>query len=183
VVTEGVFTRMILDDPGLDGVAAVMFDEFHERSLDADLGLALARDAQTAGARGPAILVMSATLDGARISALLGDAPIVESQGRMFPVDTRYLGRDERQRLEERVAAPSSGPWPRRAGSLLVFLPGQGEIRRAETLLRTSACAGPRSMSRRCTARSIPPNRTGPSARAAPAGARWCWPPRSPRPA
>jgi ATP-dependent helicase HrpB len=136
VVTEGVFTRMILDDPGLDGVAAVIFDEFHERSLDADLGLALARDAQGLVREDLKILVMSATLDGARISALLGEAPIVESQGRMFPVDTRYLGRDERQRLEERVARAVERALAEESGSLLVFLPGQGEIRRTETLLR-----------------------------------------------
>jgi ATP-dependent helicase HrpB len=136
VVTEGVFTRMILDDPGLDGVAAVIFDEFHERSLDADLGLALARDAQGLVREDLKILVMSATLDGARISALLGDAPVVESQGRMFPVDTRYLGRDERLRLEERVARAIDRALAEEAGSLLVFLPGQGEIRRTETMLR-----------------------------------------------
>ena len=136
VVTEGVFTRMILDDPGLDGVAAVIFDEFHERSLDADLGLALARDAQGLVREDLKILVMSATLDGARISALLGDAPIVESQGRMFPIDTRYLGRDERQRLEERVVRAVERALAEEGGSLLVFLPGQGEIRRVETLLR-----------------------------------------------
>jgi len=136
VVTEGVFTRMILDDPGLDGVAAVIFDEFHERSLDADLGLALARDAQGLVREDLKILVMSATLDGARISALLGDAPVVESQGRMFPVDTRHLGRDERQRLEERAARAVERALVEEGGSLLVFLPGQGEIRRTETLLR-----------------------------------------------
>jgi ATP-dependent helicase HrpB len=136
VVTEGVFTRMILDDPGLDGVAAVIFDEFHERSLDADLGLALARDAQGLVREDLKILVMSATLDGARISALLGEAPVVESQGRMFPVDTRYLGRDERQRLEERVVRAVERALTEESGSLLVFLPGQGEIRRTETLLR-----------------------------------------------
>ena len=136
VVTEGVFTRMILDDPGLDGVAAVIFDEFHERSLDADLGLALARDAQGLVREDLKILVMSATLDGARISALLGDAPIVESQGRMFPVETRYLGRDERLRLEERVTRAVERALGEEAGSVLVFLPGQGEIRRVETLLR-----------------------------------------------
>ncbi|CAN5356199.1 ATP-dependent helicase HrpB [soil metagenome] len=136
VVTEGVFTRMILDDPGLDGVAAVIFDEFHERSLDADLGLALARDAQGLVREDLKILVMSATLDGARISALLGDAPIVESQGRMFPVETRYLGRDERQRLEERVTRAVERALAEERGGVLVFLPGQGEIRRVETLLR-----------------------------------------------
>ena len=141
VVTEGVFTRMILDDPGLDGVAAVIFDEFHERSLDADLGLALARDAQGLVREDLKILVMSATLDGARISALLGDAPVVESQGRMFPIDTRYLGRDERPQatrmgLEERVARAVERALAEESGSLLVFLPGQGEIRRTETMLR-----------------------------------------------
>src|SRR5207237_8843232 len=77
VVTEGVFTRLILDDPSLDGVAAVLFDEFHERSLDADLGLALARDVQAALRDDLRILVMSATLDGARVAALVGDAPVV----------------------------------------------------------------------------------------------------------
>src|SRR5580704_4690748 len=86
VVTEGVFSRMILDDPGLDGVAAVMFDEFHERSLDADLGLAFARDAQQVLRPDLKLLVMSATLDPAPVASLLDDAPIIESRGRMFPV-------------------------------------------------------------------------------------------------
>ena len=89
-----MFTRLILDDPSLDGVAAVLFDEFHERSLDADLGLALARDAQQGLREDLKLLVMSATLDGARVAALLGDAPVIESEGRAFPVETRYLGRD-----------------------------------------------------------------------------------------
>ena len=103
VVTEGVFTRMILDDPGLDGVAAVLFDEFHERSLDADLGLAFARDAQRLLRPDLRLLVMSATLDPAPVAALLDDAPIIESQGRMFPVETRYLGRDPALRIEDQV--------------------------------------------------------------------------------
>src|SRR5262249_26213254 len=96
VVTEGVFTRMIMADPRLDGVAAVLFDEFHERSLDADLGLALARDSQGVLREDLRLLVMSATLDGARVARLLDDAPVIESQGRMSPVETRYLGRDPR---------------------------------------------------------------------------------------
>ncbi len=87
---------MILDDPELAGVAAVLFDEFHERSLDADLGLAFARDAQQGLREDLKILVMSATLDGARVAKLLGDAPQVESDGRAFPVETHYLGRDAR---------------------------------------------------------------------------------------
>jgi ATP-dependent helicase HrpB len=135
VVTEGVFTRMILDDPGLESVAAVLFDEFHERSLDADLGLAFARDVQGLLREDLRLLVMSATLDGARVSSLLGDAPVIESQGRMFPVDTRYLGRDDRLRLEERVGRAVERALAEETGSLLVFLPGQGEIRRVESWL------------------------------------------------
>jgi ATP-dependent helicase HrpB len=135
VVTEGVFTRMILDDPALEGVAAVLFDEFHERSLDADLGLALARDSQGLLREDLRILVMSATLDGARVSALLGEAPVVESQGRMFPVQTRYAGRDPRAPLEEQVCRLVLRALAEEPGGQLVFLPGQGEIRRAERLI------------------------------------------------
>src|ERR1700691_2885669 len=104
VVTEGVFTRMILADPALDGVAAVLFDEFHERSLDADLGLAFALDAQQGLREDLRLLVMSATLDGARVRALLGDAPLIESQGRAFPVATRYVGRNPGARIDDEVA-------------------------------------------------------------------------------
>src|SRR5437867_1745024 len=94
VVTEGVFTRLILDDPALSGVAAVLFDEFHERSLDADLGLALALEVQQGLREDLRLLVMSATLDAGRVAELLGGARIIESRGRAFPVDTRYLGRE-----------------------------------------------------------------------------------------
>jgi ATP-dependent helicase HrpB len=136
VVTEGVFTRLVLDDPSLDGVAAVLFDEFHERSLDADLGLALARDAQQGLREDLKLLVMSATLDGVRVAALLGQAPVIESHGRSFPVETRYLGRDPRARIESQVAAAVEHALRAEAGSALVFLPGAGEIRRTETLLK-----------------------------------------------
>ncbi|MFN3659247.1 MAG: ATP-dependent helicase HrpB [Pseudolabrys sp.] len=136
VVTEGVFTRLVLDDPSLDGIAAVLFDEFHERSLDADLGLALARDAQAGLREDLKLLVMSATLDGARVAALLGNAPVVESEGRAFPVETRYLGRDPRARIEAQVADAVERALRAETGSLLVFLPGAGEIRRTETLLK-----------------------------------------------
>lgn len=135
VVTEGVFTRMIQDDPGLDGVAAVLFDEFHERSLDADLGLALARDSQSLLREDLRLLVMSATLDGAAVARLLGDAPVIESQGRAFPVETRYLGRDPAKRLDEQVARAVEKALAEESGSLLVFLPGQGEILRTRDLL------------------------------------------------
>jgi len=135
VVTEGVFTRMILADPELAGVACVIFDEFHERSLDADLGLALARDAQSVLREDLRLLVMSATLDGAAVARLLGEAPVIESQGRAYPVDTRYLGRDERLRLEDQVVRAVERALAEETGSLLVFLPGQGEIlRTAERL-------------------------------------------------
>ncbi|HMJ27516.1 MAG TPA: ATP-dependent helicase HrpB [Xanthobacteraceae bacterium] len=136
VITEGVFTRLILDDPSLEGIAAVLFDEFHERSLDADLGLALARDVQLALREDLKILVMSATLDGARVAALLGNCPVVESEGRAFPVDTRYLGRDPRERIERPVADAVQRALRADTGSLLVFLPGAAEIRRTETLLK-----------------------------------------------
>jgi len=136
VVTEGIFTRRVLDDPALEGVAAVLFDEFHERSLDADLGLALARDVQQGLREDLKILVMSATLDGARVGGLLGDAPLVESAGRAFPVDTRYVGRDPRVPIEREVADTAVRSLRADAGSLLVFLPGAAEIRRTETMLR-----------------------------------------------
>src|SRR5436190_17433205 len=136
VVTEGIFTRLILDDPELSGVAAVLFDEFHERSLDADLGLALAGDARQGLREDLKILVMSATLDGARVAKLLGGAQVIESQGRAFPVETDYLGRDPRAPIERQVADAALRALRAQPGSLLVFLPGAGEIRRTETLLR-----------------------------------------------
>ena len=136
VVTEGIFTRLILDDPELSGIAAVLFDEFHERSLDADLGLALARDAQQGLREDLKILVMSATLDGARVAKLLGGASVIESEGRAFPVETDYLGRDPRAPIERQVADAALRALRAQGGSLLVFLPGAGEIRRTETLLR-----------------------------------------------
>jgi ATP-dependent helicase HrpB len=134
IITEGVFTRLILDDPMLDGVAAVIFDEFHERSLDADLGLALARDAQQGLREDLRILVMSATIDGARIAQLLGDAPVIASEGRAFPVETRYVGRDPRP-IEPQVADTITRAMRAETGSLLAFLPGAAEIRRTQTLL------------------------------------------------
>ncbi len=130
VVTEGVFTRMILDDPELSGIGAVLFDEFHERSLDADLGLALALDCQRGLREDLRILAMSATLDGARAAQLLGNAPVIESVGRAFPVETRYFGRDDNSRIEDRMADAVMRALRTESGSILAFLPGQGEIRR-----------------------------------------------------
>jgi ATP-dependent helicase HrpB len=135
VVTEGVFTRMILGDPGLSDVGAVLFDEYHERSLDADLGLALALDCQRGLREDLRILVMSATLDGARVAQLLGDAPVIASAGRAFPVETLYLGRDAGTRIEDQVADAVMRALRTETGSILAFLPGQGEIRRVEERL------------------------------------------------
>jgi ATP-dependent helicase HrpB len=135
VVTEGIFSRQILDDPELSGVAAVLFDEFHERSLDADLGLALARDAQTGLREDLRILVMSATLDGARVASLLGDAPVVASEGRAFAVETRYLGRRADAPLERQMADAIATALRADPGSLLAFLPGAAEIRRTQNFL------------------------------------------------
>ena len=134
VVTEGIFTRLVLDDPMLEGVAAVLFDEFHERSLDADVGLALARDAQQGLREDLRLLVMSATIDGARIAKLLGEAPVVAAEGRAFPVETRYLGRDMRP-IEQQVADAIVRAMRADPGSALVFLPGTAEIRRTAALI------------------------------------------------
>lgn len=139
ILTEGIFTRLIVDDPGLERVAAVVFDEFHERSLDADLALALARDAQAGLRDDLRLLVMSATIDGARVAKLLGDellgdAPVIESPGRSFPVATRYLGRDGRP-IEAQVADAIVRALRAETGSVLAFLPGAGEIRRTLTQL------------------------------------------------
>jgi ATP-dependent helicase HrpB len=135
VVTEGIFSRQILDDPELNGVAAVLFDEFHERSLDADLGLALARDAQTGLREDLRILVMSATLDGARVGKLLGDAPVIASEGRAFPVETRYLGRKVDAPIERQMADAIASALRADPGSVLAFLPGAAEIRRTQNFL------------------------------------------------
>jgi len=138
VVTEGVFTRMILDDPELSGIGAVLLDEFHERSLDADLGLALALDSQRGFREDLRLLAMSATLDGARVAQVIGDrgdAPVIASEGRAFPVETRYLGRDPQARIEDQVADAVTRALRAETGSILAFLPGQGEIRRVEERL------------------------------------------------
>jgi ATP-dependent helicase HrpB len=140
VVTEGVFTRMILDDPELSGVAAVIFDEFHERSLDADLGLALALDA-SALRPDLRLLVMSATIDGARVATLLGDAPVIASEGRAFPVDTRYISPDPLMRLEDQMKGAILTALREEEGSVLAFLPGQGEIARTAERLAGAVAA------------------------------------------
>jgi ATP-dependent helicase HrpB len=134
-LTEGLFARRILADPGLEGVAAVLFDEFHERSLDADLGMALALDVQRHLRDDLRILAMSATLDGARVAKLMGDAPLIRSEGRLFEIETRYRGREPRQPIEPQVADAVLKALDGERGGILVFLPGAREIRRVERLL------------------------------------------------
>lgn len=136
VVTEGVFARMIIDDPSLENIAGVIFDEYHERSLDADVSLALALDVQAALRNDLRIVVMSATLDSARIAVLMNDAPVVISEGRAFDVDVRYLGRQPNERIEEATLRAIHLALREELGSILVFLPGQAEIQRVSNHLR-----------------------------------------------
>ncbi len=130
VVTEGVFARMILDDPELSGVSTVIFDEFHERSLDADFGLALALDVQSALREDLRILVMSATLDVERVATLLDHPPVIESMGRSFPIDIRHQDRPPGERIEDTVTRAILDAHASEQGSILAFLPGQAEITR-----------------------------------------------------
>jgi ATP-dependent helicase HrpB len=141
VVTEGILTRMLQSDPSLAGVSAVIFDEFHERSLHADLGLALTLEAQGALREDLRVLVMSATLDAAAVAALMGGAPVVRSEGRMYPVETRWLERPWRApgargpRFEDAMAELIEAAMAEAPGDALAFLPGAGEIRRVEAKL------------------------------------------------
>jgi len=135
IVTEGILARRLQRDPTLDGVGVVIFDEFHERSLDADLGLALTLRTQTLLRDDLRIIVMSATLDGESISGLLGDAPIVNSEGRAFPVETIYVEPRPGARLEASIVATISDALSDTDGDILVFLPGAAEIRRSVAVL------------------------------------------------
>ncbi|MEO5492544.1 MAG: ATP-dependent helicase HrpB [Sphingomonas sp.] len=130
VVTEGIFVAQIQADPELAGVSAVLFDEVHERSLDSDFGLALALDAQAALRPDLRIVAMSATLDGARFAELLSDAPVIESEGRDYPLDLRYLGRRSEARIEDEMASAIRLALREQAGGVLAFLPGVAEIER-----------------------------------------------------
>lgn len=137
VVTEGVLTRMIQSDPSLEGVGAVIFDEFHERSLNADLGLALALEVRAALRDDLILLAMSATLDAEPVARLMGGAPVITSEGRAFPVETRWRDRPlpkDRTR-DATIAADIAAAVAETEGGVLVFLPGEGEIRRVEAAL------------------------------------------------
>jgi len=139
VVTEGVLTRLIQDDPSLDGIGLVLFDEFHERNLVADLGLALTLQSQEVLRPDLRLLVMSATLDGEGVARLLGGAPIVSSEGRAFPVETRWVPRRAEIRIEAAVAGVIERALAAHEGDVLVFLPGAAEIRRTADALAQRA--------------------------------------------
>ena len=139
VVTEGVLTRMLHEDATLDGVGLVIFDEFHERSLNADLGLALSSETQSVLRPELRLLVMSATLDGVAVASLLGDAPVIASEGRTYPIEIRYLPRRADQSIEGAVARAIRLALAEDGGSVLAFLPGAGEIRRTHDVLASSA--------------------------------------------
>ncbi len=138
VVTEGVLTRMLLDDPTLDGVGVICFDEFHERSIHGDTGLALALQTQRLLRPELRLLVMSATIDGARVASLLHEAPVITSTGRAFPVTTSFKPPRDGQRMEDVTAAAVRDALDGHDGDVLVFLPGAREIRRVATLLERS---------------------------------------------
>ena len=146
VVTEGILTRRLQRYPSLEGVSAVIFDEFHERNLQADLGLALCLDCQAGLREDLRILVMSATLDVDPIAKLMGNAPVIASAGRAFPVETRYLGKPPVDRFRDTLCPAMSSAVKQalkdETGSILVFLPGEGEIRRVENLLNESSLPG-----------------------------------------
>ena len=130
VVTEGILTRMIQSDPALDGIGVVIFDEFHERSLNGDLGLALALEARAALREDLILLVMSATLDAEPVARLLGNAPLVTSAGQTFAVETHWLGKPAKGRFHTEMAALIQAVARETTGGILAFLPGEGEIRR-----------------------------------------------------
>lgn len=138
-VTEGIFLRLLQEDPMLEAAGCVVFDEFHERNLDGDLGLALARLVQRDVRPDLKLLVMSATLDTGALSAALGDCPVVESSGRLHPVAIEYAPRRSDDPLPNAVAAAVRHAWPRTSGDALVFLPGVGEIRRCRQALEDDA--------------------------------------------
>ncbi|ESS57805.1 ATP-dependent helicase HrpB [Enterobacter cloacae S611] len=135
VVTEGILTRLLQNDPELNGVGLVILDEFHERSLQADLALALLLDVQQGLRDDLKVLIMSATLDNERLHSLLPDAPVIVSEGRAFPVEQRYQSLPAHQRFDEAVAQATAELLRTEPGSLLLFLPGVGEIQRVQEQL------------------------------------------------
>ena len=143
VMTEAIFVAAILADPELRGVSAVLFDEAHERHLDSDLGLALAIESQAVLRDDLRLVIMSATIDGARFAALLGNAPVVESEGKAYPLAIRWLGARPELRIEDAMATAVLTAWREEAGDILAFLPGVGEIERTRERLAEKLPAAP----------------------------------------
>ncbi|TFG59297.1 MAG: DEAD/DEAH box helicase, partial [Nitrospirales bacterium] len=139
VVTEGILTRILQHDPSLNDYGLVIFDEFHERSLQADLGLALTLQTQSLFREDLRLLIMSATLDARTLVHSLKQAPVVTCEGNMFPIDTRYIGTFEKSTFAQQVANTIHRLLRTESGNLLVFLPGAGEIRRVEEHLAQSS--------------------------------------------
>jgi len=135
IVTEGVFTRQILNDPELKNIGAVLFDEFHERNLEGDFGLTLALDVQSSLREDLRLLPMSATLDGAGVAGFLNNAPVIESDGRSYPVELYYVPRRGDERIEVAMASAIRKALVEHQGSILAFLPGQREIHRTANAL------------------------------------------------
>ena len=188
VVTEGVLTRRLLSDPGLEGVGAVVFDEVHERSLQTDLGLALCLHARALLRPDLWLLAMSATLDGARFAALLGDggpAPVVTSRGRTFPVEARYLGTPQataggrRPRIEDAVRTRFAGRSPKNPGASSRFCRARARSGAPPSGWRARWAAT--WISPRCTAICRRETRTRPSSPLRRDGGKWCWRRASPR--
>lgn len=170
VVTEGILTRRLIDDPELSGIGAVIFDEFHERSIHTDLGLALCLEARGALREDLRLLIMSATLDGAAVATLLGGVPEIRSEGRAFPVETRHLARPEVRDLAAAAVRAALTALRDEDGSLLVFLPGEREILTAEALLNDSAL--PAGVQVAPLYGALPPAQQDAAIRPAPEGAR-----------
>ncbi len=169
VVTEGILLRRLQSDPELEGVAAVIFDEFHERNLDGDLGLALCREVQTALRSDLALVAMSATLDGAAVARLLGEAPVVESAGRLFPVGLRWGTRPATREVPRAVADTVTTALAEGPGSVLAFLPGEAEIHRAAQALKGRV---PADVDVHPLYGALPPGRQDRAIAPAPAGRR-----------
>ena len=170
VVTDGVLTRLLQSDPSLEGIGLLIFDEFHERSVQADLGLALSLQAQELLRPELRILVMSATLDGAAVSTLLDDAPVVTSAGRAHPVEVRHAGQHDARRVEAAVAATVRRALTHDEGSVLAFLPGVAEIRRTLALLDDGSL--PRDVRLHALYGDLPPDAQDAAIAAAAAGER-----------
>jgi ATP-dependent helicase HrpB len=139
LVTEGILLRMLHDDPLIESVGAVLFDEFHERNLNSDLALGMVRRIQQTVRPELKIIVMSATLDAAPVAGFLGDCPVINSEGRLYPVETRYAGSFDKRPLSALVASGVEQVAERTQGDILVFLPGVGEIRQSAAELQAFA--------------------------------------------